>query len=138
MDMKEFVRVIQIPTANGQRLQEYGLIHCIFFALTIAAMVFAVIYTLKKGEKNLYFLYVLSSVLMWVGELYKQFCYWFKTGTFRLVLFPVAVLLYAAIHVFVLRDCEKRKTLRRGFGVQRDLRPVCGYLRNALSEYDRG
>ncbi len=83
MDMKEFVRVIQIPTANGQRLQEYGLFHCIFFALTIAAMVFAVIYTLKKGEKNLYFLYVLSSVLMWVGELYKQFCYSFKTGTFH-------------------------------------------------------
>ena len=83
MDMKEFVRVIQIPTANGQRLQEYGLFHCIFFALTIVAMVFAVIYTLKKGEKNLYFLYVLSSVLMWVGELYKQFCYSFKTGTFH-------------------------------------------------------
>ncbi len=83
MDMKEFVRVIQIPTADGQRLSEYGLFHCIFFALTIAAMVFAVIYTLKKGEKNLYFLYVLSSVLMWVGELYKQFCYSFKTGTFH-------------------------------------------------------
>ena len=81
--MKEFVRVIQIPTADGQRLSEYGLFHCIFFALTIAAMVFAVIYTLKKGEKNLYFLYVLSSVLMWVGELYKQFCYSFKTGTFH-------------------------------------------------------
>lgn len=83
MDMKEFVKTIMLPTANGHRLQEYGLFHCIFFALTIAAMVFAVIYTLKNGEKNLYFLYVLSSVLMWIGELYKQFCYSFQTGTFK-------------------------------------------------------
>lgn len=55
MDMKEFVRVIQIPTADGQRLSEYGLFHCIFFALTIAAMVFAVIYTLKKAKKTYIF-----------------------------------------------------------------------------------
>lgn len=80
--MEEFVNRIMLPTADGHVLKIYGLFHCVFFVLTLAAMVAAVIYTLKKGDKALYTLYVVSSIVLWIGEIYKQFCFSFKTGKF--------------------------------------------------------
>ena len=81
--MKDFIAKILIPTANGESLKPYGVFHCIWLALTIAGMVAAVYFTLKKEKKTLYFLYVLSSILMWTGEIYKQFTSAFETGVFN-------------------------------------------------------
>lgn len=81
--MKDFIAKILIPTANGETLKPYGVFHCIWLALTIAGMVAAVYFTLKKEKKTLYFLYVLSSILMWTGEIYKQFTSAFETGVFN-------------------------------------------------------
>ncbi len=67
---------------SNHKLAPYGAFHLVWLLLTVAGMVAAVHYTIKTPEKTLRFLYILSAVIMWIGETYKQFEYSFSSGKF--------------------------------------------------------
>lgn len=64
------------------RLAPFGAFHCVCLAVTLISMVLAVYFTIKKPDKTLYFFFVLSTVVMWLGEAYKQFYESFPNGKF--------------------------------------------------------
>lgn len=65
------------------RLAPFGAFHCFCLMVTFTSMAFAVYFTIKRSEKTLYYLFVFSSVLMWLGEAYKQFYESFPNGKFE-------------------------------------------------------
>lgn len=65
------------------RLKPFGAFHSVCLVVTLVSMVLAVYFTIKKPQKTLYFLFVLSTVLMWLGEAYKQFYESFPNGKFE-------------------------------------------------------
>ena len=67
---------------TDHRLTPYGPFHLVCIFITLAGMAFAVYLTLKKPEKTLYVLFIVSSILMWLGEGYKQFVESFASGKF--------------------------------------------------------
>lgn len=67
---------------SSQRLKPYGAFHVVWLLLTIAGIIAAIKSTRKNPNKTLYTLYAVSTIIMWVGELYKQFEQSFVTGKF--------------------------------------------------------
>ena len=67
---------------TDKRLIPYGAFHLVWLFLMVLGIALAVYLTIKKPEKTLYFLYILSTIIMWVGEGYKQFEYSFSSGHF--------------------------------------------------------
>lgn len=55
------------------RFAPFGTFHLVWCAIAVIGMILAGYLTVKKPEKTLYTLFVVSTIITWIGEAYKQF-----------------------------------------------------------------